>query len=358
MNLRFRIVAITAGLLVAASGCASRAQVLSAREPGTEAGTTATTSPAMLNNDPNAAIALVLTTDGLAGVPVGSNVPRWVVPGAVAAPDGSAVFASESKKEGGLMGAETTRFWRIDPRTGAKTDVGKWVVPGGEPVQVFAVEPGGAQVALASFDGDRTQILPFDPATGGPNAKPMFDGHLEPEAFSIDRQRIFAARSFPDHYRITTLDIAKAEQYPTSNYDKTSPPEDMYGYVIQAVLTPDRTHLATLYRDPHATDHTAFVHLLDLEHGYTVCIDLPAPFGTGAPGYDAMRVNADGTLEIGHHEPGDSAGISASIDPNAILHSDPQRHYHAPSHASEAAPAVPSLVASTPGFKRFIAMAA
>ena len=77
----------------------------------------------------------------------------------------------------------TTRVWRIDPRTGDKTRVGLGVVPGGEPCSPSPSVPGGQRLALATFEGHRTVMLPFDPATGGPTAKPAFEGHLEPEAF-------------------------------------------------------------------------------------------------------------------------------------------------------------------------------
>jgi len=338
-------------MVFVAAACASQATELTSAKRGSAVDAAPGT---LVNTDPNASIAIVMTSAGLAGVPVGSNVPRWVVAGAVAAPDGSAVYATENQGDDVVV----TQFWRIDPRTGAKTDVGRWVVPGGHPVEAFAVEPGGARVALASFNGDRTLILPFDPAEGGPTAKPSFEGHLEPEAFSIDRQRVFAARSYGDHYRVTTLDLATAEQWPTGSYDKTAPPEDMYGNVVQAVLTPDRTRLATLYRDPQSSEHPAFVHLLDLQSGITVCVDLMAPFGTGGPATDALRMNADGTITVGHRDPGASNGVSALIDPNAIFTSAPLPHYHAEAQPDTDPPSVPDGVADTPGFVRFVALAA
>ena len=156
---------------------------------------------------------------------------------------------------------------------------------------------------------------------------------------------------------MTTLDLGAGEQWPTSGYDKSEPPEDMYGYVVQSVLTADRQRLATLYRDPHSDDHTAFVHLLDLQSGVTVCIDLTAPFGTGAPGTDAIRSNPDGTLEVGHHELGTTQGAVRLHDPDAILTAEPQRHYHAAAGPDPDPAAVPDGIAATPGFVRFVALA-
>ena len=104
------------------------------------------------------------------------------------------------------------------------------------------------------------------------------------------------------------LDLATGEQIPTLGPDKTLPPEDMYGTVVQAALSPDGAQLATLYRDDSKPDHTAFVHLLDLAQGSTVCIDLHEPFGTGEAGSDALCV------ERGRHGGGrppgdDGAGV-------------------------------------------------
>ncbi len=330
-------------VLVLLVGCGSSASVLS----GEVAGDGTTIPPAA-----DAPLVLVETKGGLAGVPIGSSSPRWVVPGAVAAPDGSAAFVADNDGDATM----TTRFWRIDLRTGARSSVGEWAVPGGHPVKVFAVEPGGGRLALASFVDDRTLILPFDPATGGAVTKPIFAGHLEPEAFSLDRGLVFAARSFGDHYQVTTLDLTAATQAPTSSYDKTALPEDMYGNVVQSVLTSDRTRLVTLYRDPHSPDHTAFVHLLDLRQGVTVCVDLEAPFGTGAPGTDAIRANPDGTIDVGHRDEGGGAGVSVAIDPTAILTGEPRRHYHAHAQPDPDPPTIPTGVVATPGFVRVVAL--
>ena len=96
--------------------------------------------------------------------------------------------------------------------------------------------------------------------------------------------------------------------------DKTLVPpgaeEEMRGEGRQAVLSPDRTRLYTLYlhqadhqhtRDllpgRHAPDGTtvhAFVHVLSLTEGWAYCLDLPAPFGEPAAGTHALTVSPDG----------------------------------------------------------------
>ena len=133
----------------------------------------------------------------------------------------------------------------------------------------------------------------------------------------------------------------------------------MYGNVIQSVLTPDHTRLATLYRDPHSADHTAFVDLLDLTTGVTVCIDLAAPFGTGiADGTDAIRcATPTGPSTSATAPPGTSGGVTVAISPNAIFAGPPQRDYDADAHPDPAPPALPAGIAETPGFLRFVAIA-
>ena len=179
---------------------------------------------------------------------------------------------------------------------------------------------------------------------------------MEPEAFSTDRNLLFAARIYEDHYHVHVLDLNAETQYPTLGPDKSKPPEDMYGSVVQAALSADGTQLATLYRDATTPDHTAFVHLLSLESGLTVCVDLHAPFGTEEPGTDAIVWQDDGTVAVGHRADDPSLSMTATFDPGAIWGGPPQAHYHAEALPDPSPPGVPEGVAATPGFQRFIAL--
>ncbi len=297
------------------------------------------------------ALALVATEAGLAAVRVGTAEPLWVVPGAVAAPDGSAVFASRPVpgEDGGY------EVLRIDPGTGAEEAVGH--VSGHAGLHVAAVEPRGGLVALAAPGDTATTIVVFDPEQGAVRRTPTFEGKVEPEAFSTDRSLLFAARIYEDRYHVHVLDLRAGTQYPTLGPDKTKPPEDMYGAVVQAALSADGSQLATLYRDDTSTDHTAFVHLLSLESGSTVCVDLHAPFGTDEPGTDAIAWQADGTVAVGHQADDPSLSMTATFDPDAIWNGPPQPHYHAEALPDPSPPGVPDGVAATPGFQRFIALA-
>ena len=50
----------------------------------------------------------------------------------------------------------------------------------------------------------------------------------------------------------------------------------MHGHAVHGVMSADRTLLATLYRNPGDDDEPAFVHVLDLQDGWSYCADLPA----------------------------------------------------------------------------------
>jgi len=335
-----RRVVIGVFFALTAVACGVEAQVLSG--PGTT------------TLDPDSPLALVDIDAGLAGVPVGSSEPRWVVPGAVAAPDGSAVFAARAVSNAAGNGFEVVR---IDPHTGTESRVGLHVPGPSAAVHVAAVAPGGDRLALAAPGDDKTLVLDFDPSSGGGDYKPTFEGTVEPEAFSLDGTRLFAARIYDDRYHVHVLELPTAKQWPTLGPDKTWPPEDMYGSVVQAVLSPDRTQLATLYRDSSTPDHTAFVHLLSLATGATVCIDLHAPFGTGGPGTDALVWKPDGKVTVGHSAVDPAESMQASFEPAAIWAGEPQAHYHAETQPNPSAPAIPDGVAATPGFERFVALA-
>jgi hypothetical protein len=223
---------------------------------------------------------------------------------------------------------------------------------------VTAVEPGGGRVALVEpGDGDSTIVVDVDTRTGSVS-RHRFEGTVEPEAYALDRSRLFAARIYEDRYHVHVLDLASNEQYPTLGPDKQGDPEDMYGSVVQAVPSPDGSQLATLYRDSSTPRHTAFVHLPSLDTGFTVCIDLHEPFGTGERRADAIEWRPDGTVAVGHRADDPAASMTATFEPAAIWSGEPQEHYHAAALPDADPPSLPPGVAGVDGFVRFVTMAA
>jgi hypothetical protein len=113
----------------------------------------------------------------------------------------------------------------------------------------------------------------------------------------------------PGHSRVRLLDFTDGKLHPLLTRDKTSVPagaeEQMQGRGRQAVYSPDRQTLYTLYTHQPEHQHTrnllngtrshvhAFVHVLHLAERWAYCLDLPDPFGQGPAEGHALAV--DGT---------------------------------------------------------------
>ncbi|XVU26656.1 YncE family protein [Actinoplanes sp. CA-054009] len=138
-------------------------------------------------------------------------------------------------------------------------------------------------------------------------------GVVEPDAFTSDGTGLFVLEwlpaTAPDHYRVRLLDLATGRLDPLLTRNKVPVPagaeEEMRGSGREAVLSPDRQVLYTLYTHQPDHQHTrnlvngtrndvhAFVHVLHLSERWAFCLDLPDPFGHGAPEGHALA--ADGT---------------------------------------------------------------
>ena len=167
--------------------------------------------------------------------------------------------------------------------------------------------PDGRWVALRTANRDTanspaTKLVVFDTTAGAVTHQLLLAGDVEPEAFSVDGALVFALAYHGDFYRVQTIDLATGARNDTSDRDKTSPAEDMHGHAIRGVLSSGRTLLATLYRNPGDEEEPAFVHVLDLEHTWSYCADLPQPFGTGRPGTDVIQLTPSDTVEVGTTE--------------------------------------------------------
>ena len=175
--------------------------------------------------------------------------------------------------------------------------IASWPLPDAM-VSISAVAPGGRWVALTDhtsvYNGAdqraTTTLVVFDSQAGIATHRLAFAADLQPEALSVDGRMVFALNHLGDHYRVQTIFLASGERYDTSNRDKTLEREDMHGTTVRGVLNADHTVLATLYRNPGNEAEPAFVHILDLVHGWAYCADLPAPFGTGPPGSDRIEL--------------------------------------------------------------------
>lgn len=211
----------------------------------------------------------------------------------------------------------------LDPAT--NRDLAATTVPTGLTARL--VSTSGHRVALTESGADtyrpspreRTRIVVADPAGAEPARELDLPGNFEPEAFSADDTHLFVLEYLPAHaperYRVRRVELATGRVQPLLLRDKTLVPagaeEEMRGEGRQAVLSPDRTRLYTLYLHQADHEHTrdllpgahatnapqvhAFVHVLSLTEGWAYCLDLPTPFGEHAASTHAMTVSPDGS---------------------------------------------------------------
>jgi hypothetical protein len=238
---------------------------------------------------------------GVGAVSADAPAPVWLEPGAVAALDGSVVFSIRAASD--TAGTAVDNLVRIDLRNGEVSR--SWPLPA-HGLSISAVAPTGRWVALTnrqrgygSQGRTSTEVVVFDMRTGTEARRMDLRGDVQPEAFSVDGRLMFALDYRVDHYRVQTIDLTTGARFDTTDRDKTIPPEDMHGRSVHGVMSADRTLLATLYRNPGNDEEPAFVHVLDLEHGWSYCADLPPPFGTGPLGTDAIELTRAGTVVVG-----------------------------------------------------------
>jgi hypothetical protein len=247
--------------------------------------------------------ALMQTSGVLVAFTAGEATPVWTVPNAIASPDGTTAFTVDT----------TARLVRIDARSGAYT--GKWPLPVGSNWRVTTVAQNGSHVVLTNGAID-SEHLPGTTRIGiwnvhSPKELRVIEsqGALEPEALSTDSQRLFVLDHHSSYYRVLSLDLTTRELFDTFGRDK-SPAEDMHGVVVNASRSPDGRLLATLYATPTGSDHEPFVHIIDLEHGWTYCADLPAgrytSIATSLDGRTAYVGDVDGgwiAIDMTTHPP-------------------------------------------------------
>ncbi|MFG1989964.1 YncE family protein [Actinoplanes sp. NPDC048988] len=146
----------------------------------------------------------------------------------------------------------------------------------------------------------------------GQRRKFNLSGVVEPDAFTTDGAGLFVLEwlppDLPDRYRVRLLDLATGKLEPLFTRTKVPVPpgaeEEMRGSGRQAVLSPDRQVLYTLYTHQPDHQHTrnllagtrndvhAFVHVLHLGERWAFCLDLPEPFGHGPPEGHALAADA------------------------------------------------------------------
>jgi hypothetical protein len=216
----------------------------------------------------------------------------------ILAPDHSSVFGTSTA--GGV-----TSVQRFDPISGRP--------------QAVATLDGARQLRVANHDGTAVVLgPPRSPAgtdyptgrsvtnltivrtDGGPDQTLEVNGNIEPEAFSTDDTNLFVLQyvpaDAPTGYQVRRLDLSTGELH-NIRTDDSDLDKPMAGRARTQVLSPDGTHLYTLYAvagERPGDPGYAFVHVLDLVNKEAFCIDLPSPVGIDNSTSYAVAITRDG----------------------------------------------------------------
>jgi hypothetical protein len=223
--------------------------------------------------------------------------------GAVATPDGSALFRAQGD-------GSTTSVDRIDPATGEIEDSA--VIRGDLTVRTVS---SSGHVALMSTPPDtwvprrRTTIVILD-SHSGEVERFTLPGNFEPEAFSTRARGLFALRYqpalVPTTYRVTQLRLRSGDVRPVYGPSKAAKVvENMTATRVHHAMSPGENVLYTLYTnqppdfladsaDVDPEHALAFIHTLDLRNGTAVCIGLPKSFGTVSRAASALAASPVG----------------------------------------------------------------
>lgn len=172
-----------------------------------------------------------------------------------------------------------------------------------------ALSTDGTRAALLHFQRDAAgAITATDVYVADRNANTLethnFSGQVEPEAFSTDGETLFVidhkAGHEPGTYRIRPLDLGTGRLGTMVGPSKAPLDQDMNGAGARQLWGDTDQRLYTLYirqvNHTHGDDHpetSGFVHVLDLDEEWAVCLDLPAAFGQGDLATTALAVDDD-----------------------------------------------------------------
>jgi len=252
---------------------------------------------------------LVRTSSGLEVLDAASKKIVTRAPGSVASPDAGRLFSVSGN-------GDSARVVTIDSATGR--ELATTAAPGG--LRPGVASANGALLAFAPPHEEgvtpwlpegkrRTRIVVVRTDGSGGPASYDLKGNFELEGFSTSERELFLLEYMPamnpTHYRLKRLQLDTGRVREISGR-KQNAPGRMRGTGRIAAFSPSGHELYTLYTQQgpnyahgsasHARGHSyAFVHLLNLEGGWTHCIDLRSPFGTGPVTTHAMALTPDGS---------------------------------------------------------------
>jgi WD40 repeat protein len=247
------------------------------------------TAPSALETNARTNDLFFVRPDGAKGSLIVYDMPsgqrRFTLPAGVLSADRKHYFAAMPYPYPGEAATIVTLF---DPGTGKpyyKFPVnGQWDLSG--------VSPSGRWVALTRLPSEdekqtwtkvnqwQTDIRIVESETGKTTHILSLDGNFEVETISADGNSLFLVQHLPaihpDHYLIRLYDLS-AEQLQADPLRAKGADEVMAGLAWDGVASLDGHWLLTLYLSTRRD--VAFVHTLDLQNKFPVCIDLPSGSG-------------------------------------------------------------------------------
>jgi hypothetical protein len=212
-----------------------------------------------------------------------SGQQRFTLPAGMLSADGQHFYLAATDRAN-----HATLLDEYDPNTGSFQQrfhfKGEWALSG--------VSPSGRWAALTRLPGEnenqawtkanqwQTDIQIVEGETGKTAHLLSLDGNFEVETISADGQSLFLVQHLPavnpDHYLIRLYDLS-AEQLQADPLRAKGADEVMAGLAWDGIASPDGHWLLTLYLNTRRD--VAFVHTLDLQNKFPVCIDLPSGNG-------------------------------------------------------------------------------
>ena len=299
------IVAVLAAFIVATAACTSTSPSPEVRPAADEAGSARGAGDVLVAS----------TSSGDASIDGASGIVLAGGDGSVATPDGSTMFRAT------LTDAGTT-VTSVDPRSGTTIDsvsiTGSLELAvasvSGRAIALVPPAPGAPPGSLPGVPVPRarTPIVVAYPTGERDPSRFRLEGNYEPEAFSIDDDRLFMIQYLPAEapavYRVVVLDLDSGDVSQVTGRFK-SPPERMPGVRLGQVYDPVTSQMYTLYSNQpgayaHGYEHAGgsshdwpeqtFIHVLNLRRGWAYCAGLPEAMWGGTAREQSLAPSPDG----------------------------------------------------------------
>lgn len=179
---------------------------------------------------------------------------------------------------------------RPSSSTTPAADVAAHQVPA-EETRGIRVEPDGTRTTITTVDGEHHRLA----------------GRFTFDALSTRGDRLYLIEHRPptgsENYRVRLFDLRSGKLQPQPIADKRNLQTDMTGAPKARAVTDSGEWVFTLYRGARH----AFVHALNVDQAYALCLDLPHGSGTGDGAWSLSLANDDTVLRAVAGSPDDAA---------------------------------------------------